>query len=402
MKNYSYVVRTPTGQRKEGLKQAAGEGDVLNWLREQSFVPISVSEITRGAKKERQPLHNKKIKSADLSAICWQLTTMLESGVPITTALSTIAEDIENPSLAQLMKDVLAKVERGETFSSGIADYPNVFNKLSVAILLAGETGGTLPDSLKRLAEYFGSRDKLSKKVKGAIAYPVFVLIFIIFLVTFIMTFVIPRFKVIFDQLGGKLPAFTQGFMNFYDFVRFHIIYIIGTIIAVIVSTVLVYRRTLKGHYFFSKVFLSFPLIGKIASFAFVSMFCRTMSALLTSGVSVLEVFNILSTMSNNDIIKTAIVQTKERIVEGSNISLSMATAGFFPNMVVKMIQIGEESGSLPIVLERTADYYERKMDSLLTVLLNLLEPIMIVSVGAVVLVVVFALYMPIFSLGKT
>jgi type IV pilus assembly protein PilC len=216
------------------------------------------------------------------------------------------------------------------------------------------------------------------------------------------MTFVVPRFRVIFDQFGGKLPAFTLGFMAFYDFIRHNILYILGAIALVIISMVMVYRKSPKGHYLFSKTFLSFPLIGKIASFAFVAMFCRTMSALLTSGVSVLEVFNILSGMSNNDIIKTAVVQTKERIVEGSNISLSMATTGFFPNMVVKMIQIGEESGSLPTVLERTADYYERKMDALLTVLLNLLEPIMIVSVGSVVLVVVLALYMPIFSLGKT
>jgi type IV pilus assembly protein PilC len=326
---------------------------------------------------------------------------MLEGGVPVTTALGTVTEDIENPQLRQIMKEVLMKVEKGEPFSSSISEYPNIFNKLTVAIILAGETSGNLADALRRLAEYFDGRDKLGKKVKGAVAYPVFVLVFIIMMVVFIMTFIIPRFKLIFDQLGGELPAFTRGFMGVYDAIRYNVVYIIGTVGFLITSTVLVYTKTKKGHYLFSRTFLALPLIGKVINNAFVATFCKTMSALLASGVSVLEAFNILSTMSNNDIIKSAIVCTKEHIVEGSNISLSMVAAGFFPNMVVKMIQVGEESGSLPKMLERTADYYERKVDATVTTLLNLLEPVMIVTVGAIVLVVVLALYLPIFSMGK-
>jgi type IV pilus assembly protein PilC len=402
MNNYRYIVRTSSGERKEGLKQAASSYDVLTQLREQGFIPISVDEVSIGAGESRRTFHRKRIKSSDLSAICWQLTTMLEGGVPITHALGIIAEDIENLRLQQIMKDVLAKVEKGESFSSGISRHPKIFNRLTTAIVLAGETNGKLPEALKRLAEYFDRRDKLSKKVKGAVAYPAFVLVFVVLIVVFIMTFVIPRFRVIFDQLGGHLPAFTRAFMRVYGIICHDIGYIIGALVFLIISGVLVYTKTQKGHYLFSKASLAFPLIGKVISHAFVAMFCRTMSALLASGVSVLEVFNILSTMSNNDIIKSAVVHTKERIVAGSNISLSMVAAGFFPNMVVKMTQIGEESGSLPTMLDRTADYYERKVDATLTVLLGLLEPIMILSVGAIVLVVVLALYMPIFSMGKT
>jgi type IV pilus assembly protein PilC len=215
------------------------------------------------------------------------------------------------------------------------------------------------------------------------------------------MTFIIPRFKLIFEQFGGELPAFTRGFMGVYDVIRHNVVYIIGTLGFLVTSMVLVYTKTPKGHYLFSRTFLALPLIGKVINNAFVATFCRTMSALLASGVSVLEVFNILSTMTNNDIIKSAVVHTKENIVGGSNISLSMVAAGFFPNMVVKMIQIGEQSGSLPKMLDRTADYYERKVDATVTTLLNLLEPIMIVTVGAIVLTVVLALYLPVFSMGK-
>jgi type IV pilus assembly protein PilC len=160
--------------------------------------------------------------------------------------------------------------------------------------------------------------------------------------------------------------------------------------------------KTPKGHYFISKMALRVPLLGKIFSHGFIAMFCKTMSTLLAAGVSVLEVFDILATMTKNDVIKEAIVRSREHIVQGSNVSLSLATAGFFPNMVVKMIQVGEESGSLPQVLDRTSDYYERKVDSTITTVLGLLEPIMIVTVGGIVLVVILALYLPIFSMSAT
>lgn len=400
MQVYSYTVRSFTGQRKEGVKQGTSSNEVIGWLREQGYVPISVEEISKDEKKSRKTLLPKRVKSADLSAVYWQLTTMLESGVPVATALGTIAEDIENPQLQRIVREILAKVNKGEPFSSGISDYPKIFNKLTIAMVLAGETSGNLPNALKRLAEYYDGKDRFSKKIKVALAYPIFVMVFIVLLVVFMMAFIIPRFKLIFSQLGGELPAFTQGFMDFYDFLCHNLIYILGSATVIIVSLVLTYRKTKKGHYFFSKNFLIIPLFGKIIKYAFVAMFCKTMSVLLNSGVSVLEVFGILSTMSSNDIIKGAIVQTKDRVMEGSNISVSMIAAGFFPNMVTKMIQVGEESGSLPLMLERTADFYERKVDAILTAMLSLLEPIMIVSVGGIVLLVVLALYMPIFTMG--
>jgi type IV pilus assembly protein PilC len=173
----------------------------------------------------------------------------------------------------------------------------------------------------------------------------------------------------------------------------------IGFVFVLIVSCVL-FNKTKKGHYLFSKAVLSIPLLGNVFSQAFVAMFCKTMSTLLASGVSVLEVFDVLSGMTGNDIMKSAVVKARENIVEGSNISSSMSETGFFPNMVIKMVQVGEESGSLPLVLGKTSEHYERKIDSTVSTLTNLLEPIMIVSVGAVVSVVVIALYLPIFSMS--
>jgi len=399
MKNYKYIARDVAGVRKEGLLQAAYPNDVLSWLREQGFTPISVNEMSVSTKETRQTSHRKRIKSADLAALCWQLNTMVEGGIPITTAIQAIGEDIENLQLQQILQEILEKMQKGQPLSDCLSEYPKVFNQLSCAMILAGETGGNLAEALRKLAEYFDNRDKLAKKVKGAMAYPVFVFTFIILIVIFIMAFVVPRFRTMFDQMGAELPAFTQAFMGVYDMLRYNLIYIIGSVLLIITSAVLT-SKTKKGHYLFSRIALAVPLFGKVISQAFVTTFCKTMSTLIAAGVPVLEVFDILSTMSGNDIIKSAITQTRERVVGGANISASMAETGFFPNMLIKMMQVGEESGSLPKVLDRTAIYYERKVDSLITTLMSLLEPVMIVTVGAVVLVVVLALYLPIFTMS--
>jgi type IV pilus assembly protein PilC len=187
--------------------------------------------------------------------------------------------------------------------------------------------------------------------------------------------------------------------MGVYSILQHNLHYIIGTVVFLIVFAVFA-SRTKKGHYFFSRTVLGIPLFGKVIKQAFVVTFCRTMSTLVAAGVSVLDVFDILAGMTDNDIIKSAVTRTKERIVGGLNISLSMAAAGFFPNMVIKMIQVGEESGSLSNVLERTSTHYERKVDSTITFMTSLLEPIMIVTVGAIVLVVVLAMYLPIFTMS--
>ena len=400
MKNYGYVARDLAGAQKKGIAQAANSNEVLNQLREQGLTPISVKEITKkGVPKPRQKGRRKRIKSSDLAALCWQLSTMLEGGIPITTALDIISDDTDNAQLQNILKQIAEKINKGQPVSECIAEYPKVFNKLCCAMILAGETGGNLAKAIGKLAEYFENRDKLAKKVKGAMAYPIFVLSFIIIIVIFIMAFIVPRFRKIFDQIGGTMPAFTRGFMGFYDILRYNLHYIIGLIIVLIVAATFI-SRTKKGHYLFSKLALAMPMFGNILSQAFIATFCRTTSTLLSSGVSVLEAFTILTGMTDNDIIKTAIVKTRENIVGGSNISLSMSSAGFFPNMVIKMIQVGEESGSMPEVLEKTSEHYERKVDSIVTMLLSLLEPIMIISVGAIVAVVVIALYLPIFTMS--
>ncbi len=399
MKKYRYIARDSAGKRKKGTVQANSSSEVLGGLRSQGLTPISVRDISEAGSKKRRKGNRKRIKSADLSAFCWQLATMLEGGIPITSGLDIISDDTENAQLHDILKNISEKVQKGQPVSECIAEYPKVFNKLCCAMVAAGETSGNLAGAINKLAEYFDSRDKLAKKVKGAMIYPVFVLAFIVVIVIFIMAFIVPRFRKIFDQIGGKLPAFTEGFMGFYDLLHYNLHYIVGSIVLISVLTTLL-SKTSKGHYMFSKLALTVPLFGRITHQAFVATFCKTTSTLLSAGVSVLDVFNILTGMTDNDVIKSAVSKTRESIVAGSSISASMAESKFFPNMVVKMVQVGEESGSMPEVLDKTSEHYERKVDSTVTSLLSLLEPVMIVSVGAVVSVVVIALYLPIFTMS--
>jgi type IV pilus assembly protein PilC len=398
---FRYVARDNTGQIKEGLTKAATESDVLGWLQDQGCTPISVDMITVTARKKLSMPVFQRIRSAELAAVFWQMTTMVEGGITIVESLDAIAEDIENTRLQKILEQILEKVERGECISEAMVEFPDVFNKLVCSLIMAGETGGNIALAFRRVAEYFTNRDRLARKVKKAVTYPAFVFGFVVIVVAIIMTVVIPRFTVMFDRFGsGQLPAFTQAFMGVYHVLAANWFYIIGGLLFLIIFMVVFYKYSESFHSLCSSLFLRVPLFGKLIRQAFIASFCRTMSNLLRGGVPVLEAFEILTEMSRNDVINANLRKARENIVSGTSIFLSMATTRFFPNMVIKMVRAGEESGSLWKTLDRTADYYEEKVDALIVTITSLLEPLMIIFVGVIVLVVVLALYLPIFQIS--
>ncbi len=398
MNEYKYVVRDKSGLRHEGTRSAVCQHDILMWARDNDFVPITVEEVSPTKRKIAFRRHG-RVSSADIANFCWQLATMMKGGISITDALDTIADDMKNVKFSVIIRKIGKGISGGESFSDRIAAFPDTFDKLFYGMVLAGESSGSMPMVLNRLANYYDSRDKLIRKVKGAIAYPLFVIGFIFVIVTVIAVFIIPRFRAIFDTIGGKLPAFTAAFLGVHGLIMNNAVYIL-LILAAFIAAMVWYGRTVKGHEKLSRFTLLMPLFGQIILQAFVVLFCRTTSALLSAGVSVLNSLDILGAMSKNDVIKHAIFVAKEGIIKGSSISFSMAAAKLFPNLVLKMVQVGERSGSLPEVLERTAEYYERRVEAAIDMMTKLLEPILVISVGAIVLVVVIALYLPIFHLS--
>ncbi len=402
MITYKYVARDDSGNLKEGYTEAYSESDVLSWLREQECTPVTIEIISGGASKSkiRVPV-GRKIKSAELAAVFWQLNAMVEGGITIVESLEGIAEDLDNVKFQKILLRILESIEKGNSVSSSLAEFPDVFNKLVCSLVMAGETGGNIAAAFHRAAVYYTERDRLVRKVKKAIAYPAFVFGFVILVVIAMMVLVIPRFKEIFDSFGeGQLPAFTQAFMGVYNIAAANWHYIIGGFIIAVIMIVLLYKHSPGFHRICSRLFLRVPLFGNLIKFAFLSTFCKTMSNLLRAGVPVLESFEIMIETNNNDIITEKLQQARDGIVSGMSIVSSMSATGFFPNMALKMVKAGEDSGSLWRTLERTADYYEEKVDATIAMMTSLLEPIMIIFVGGIVMTVVLALYLPIFQLS--
>jgi len=399
MKSFTYIARDAAGTRREGMLAANSANEALEILHTRQLTPVGVYETLARGRKKRKVARRGRVRAADLGAVCWQLSTMLEGGMTITAALDIIAEDTENLQLRHILQQARGKVSEGKLLSDGLSEFPQVFNRLALAIVIAGETSGALGKALRTLAEHFDGRDRIAKKIRGAVSYPIFVLCLITVIVIGIMGLIVPRFRMIFAQLGGKLPAFTRVFMGIYEVLCHNLLYVAVAAVALAVGAVL-FARTARGHRFLSKVVLRIPLFGKLFSEAFIAMFCKTVATLLEAGVPVLETFEIVRSMSSNDVVVSAITRVKQHVTGGSNVALGMAAAGFFPNLVIKMAQVGEESGSLATILRKTSEHYERRITSMIDAMTGLLEPIMITTIGAIVLVVVIALYLPIFTIS--
>ena len=399
MKTFEYVAWDYSGNCKEGVRQAPSEDELLTYLRSEELTPAVINEVVGTLKKKKDEIRYKKVKSMELATFCWQLNTMLSGGLSITVAIQTIADEIENPYFEYLLKNMSQQIEKGMSFTDCVRQYPKVFGKLCCAIIMAGETGGSLTASLERLAEHYENRDKLIRKVRGAMAYPAFVVAFIVVIVIVLMTLIIPRFSLMFEEFNGELPAFTRGFMAVYDLIASHTLHIV-ICTAGLVLGLMAYVRTKSGHEKFCQFMLSVPVFGKIILMSFVAMFCKTLGTLIGAGVSLLDAFGILAEMTNNDILRKGVLETREIMAEGKNISQSMDEVGFFPGVAVKMAQIGENSGSLGTVMEKTSEYYEKKVDGLVSLMLGMLEPVLIITVGGIVLVVILAMYLPIFSMS--
>jgi len=395
---YTYTARDVAGIEVRGVLQADSQQDILTWLKDKSYMPLSIEAVTvpKGKAKGAWRLG---IRSEDMASFCWQLNTMIDGGVTITDAIDTITDDIDNRRLQGVLRTVSEQMKTGVSFYESVRKYPKVFSPLFCAMIRAGEGSGTLNVVLTRLADYYERRDELKRKVRRAIAYPAFVVGFVILVLVVMMVFVIPRFVEIFSSFGTQLPAFTRGFMKVYDIITGGFLYIAGCI-AGLVLLVVAYSKTATGHSHFSRLVLRLPLFGKLFRYAFLATYGRTTATLLSAGVSVLESMDITRDMTRNDVIRRVLDRVKDNIAQGIGIAVSMMGNRIFPALVVKMVQVGEDSGSLPAVLDRSSTYYERKMDATIATMITILEPAMIVIVGGIVLVVLIALYLPIFTMS--
>ncbi|RYG35917.1 type II secretion system F family protein, partial [bacterium] len=338
-----------------------------------------------------------KVKLGDLSVFCRQFSTMIDAGVSLVRCLDVLGSQTQNPKLKKIIADIGERVEGGESLSRAMMRHPRTFNNLFVGLIKAGEVGGVLEESLQRLSTFLESDVALRRKVKSAMTYPVLVAVFATGIVTFLVTWFVPEWAKILTDLGLKgdqLPGPTTFLIDLSNVIKYYWWMVItGVVIGIFAYRMFVSTRF--GRRVADRVRLKLPVFGKLHHKICMARFSRTMGTLLTSGVPILQAMETVAGTVGNSIMSDALMEARARIREGDRIGDPLEQSKLFPPMVVHMIGIGEESGSLDFMLQKIADFYEAEVEAALASLTAAIEPIMIVSLGFVVGFIVVAMFLP-------
>ncbi|MGB2705717.1 MAG: type II secretion system F family protein [Candidatus Omnitrophota bacterium] len=406
MPEFKYKAKDAGGKTVTGKKYALSNEDLIVRLERKNLTVVSVKE----APEKKNPLKDVfsslkigygRVTVFELVVLCRQLATMLQGGVPILNAIKSIAGEVRNPALKEVLEGVGREVTEGKGLSESLAKYPRVFSALFLAIVEAGEKVGALDDMLIRLSRYLESRDRLVKKMRSATTYPAFIAGFFTLAIAAITLFIIPKFQGIYESFGAELPGLTLFLFKISSFFVKNIFSILIIFIVTFFSLFLFIKNTKKGRTMFDKTLLGLPMFGEVIKKAAISKFCRTLSTLLAQGVSVTEALFLVGKTSGNIIIEEASIESGKLVTEGETIPAAFTKMKVFPPLMLQMVSVGVDSGSLPELLDKTADFYEEEVDTFANTLTTMIEPILVVSLGAVIAVVVLALYMPIFKLGS-
>ena len=417
MPNFQYNAMDAKGELTSGTVDAPNESEALAKLRASGLYPTQIAEAGKGAKKGAtkkgkaapKAKTGGRIKPKNLMIFTRQLATLIDSGLPLLRGLTVLGKQEPNPVLRSTISALGDSVQGGSTFSESLAQHPRIFNKLYVNMVKAGELGGVLEVVLNRLAEYQEKAHKLKNKIVSAMVYPVIVMFIAVSILLFLMVFIVPKFKDMFSEMGDQeLPMISQVVFGFSDFLITSNVWIIPNVVWILLAGVIFYLsfaawgRTPKGRNFVDALKLKLPIFGDIQRKSAVSRFSRTLGTLVTSGVPILQALNITKETAGNVVISHAIGQVHEAVKEGESIVTPLQASGVFPNMVISMVDVGEETGQLPEMLLKVADVYDDEVDNAVTALTSILEPIMIVFLALVVGSVVFALFLPLIKIINT
>jgi type IV pilus assembly protein PilC len=398
MAEFTWEARARSGEVRKGVMEAESEDAVNNKLRQQQLNPVKVKKKISFAAFQ----FGSGVATKDLVTFTRLFATMIDAGLPLIQCLEILSNQQTNKIFAAVLKDVKSNVEQGATFSEALKRHPRVFDDLFTNLVHAGEVGGILDSIMSRLSIYLEKSQKLVRQVRGAMVYPSVVIVIAIVVLSVMLIFVIPAFEGMFAEFGGgaqNLPVLTRALIaisrSFLSYLPFVIVGMIAFVIAVTYI-----NRQPRGKRFFHKNFLQLPVIGNVLRKIAVSRFTRTLGTLLQSGVPILDALEICARTSGNVIIETGIMNVRQSISEGKNMAEPLAATGVFPDMVVQMIAVGEQTGALDQMLNKIADFYEEETDVAVSALTSALEPILMVGVGGMVGVVLVGMYLPIFSLA--
>ena len=372
---------------------AKDEEEARKKLQRRGIRPLRISKVKTARKR--------RITQEDITVFTRQLATMMKAGLPLMQAFEIVARGHSNPSMTEMLMQVRSDVEQGSALGKSFSKYPKYFDRFYCNLVSAGESGGVLESLLDKLAVYKEKTQAIKKKVKTALTYPIAIIVVAIALIFIMMMFVLPAFKEVYANMGAELPGLTQLVMNLSDlFVDYGWI----MIILLIASAFGLYKLHEKSPTFQKRIdtlILRLPIFGTIVRKATIARWARTTSTLFAAGVPLVEVLDSVAGASGNILYEEATQDIRAKVTQGLSLTSSMQSTDMFPNMVIQMAAIGEESGSLDDMLNKAAEFYEDEVDNSVSQLSALMEPIIMVVLGSLIGILLIAMYLPLFNLGN-
>jgi type IV pilus assembly protein PilC len=391
---FNYTARTLNGELQSGSIDLPTENDVIAHLRKNRMIVVKV----QSAPKDIKLSFGASVTTRDVVIFTRQFATMINSGLPLVQALDILAEQTENKALKDVTRTVVYDVESGHTLADALRKHPKAFSELYVNMVAAGEAGGILDTILLRLATFMEKNDALVRKVKGAMIYPGVSFSVAGLCIVILLIFVIPVFQDMFSSIGQQLPLPTRVVIGLSDLLK-GFWWAIGGGIAATVFLIRRYYATPNGKLNLDRLMLNVPVLGDLIRKSAVSRFTRTLGTLIASGVSILDGLEITAKTAGNRVIHDAVMESRASIAGGETIAAPLQKSKVFPPMVISMIAVGEQTGGLDEMLSKIADFYDEEVDAAVEALLALMEPVMIVVLGAVVGGMIVAMYLPIFNM---
>lgn len=422
MARFNYTAKNKQGEVVREVVEAQSRHQALSQLRKLGLTVVSITEMESGTAPvatadqtgspallnvEKPPFwkrdllkSSEKVKLKDMAVFCRQLAISVNSGLPLRDALAGIHEDMDVPSFKKILDQILVRLHNGVPFSKATAEHPKAFSSVFIGLVRAAEESGSMGETMTRLADYLESSDRLRRKIGSMMAYPIFVGTFFILISMVMIFWIVPQFQDIFGNLNSELPQLTQTVFSINNTILTHTP-LIGGILVVIAVIVVLYRRSPGGKLKLAKTQLKLPWVGECIKQYVIARVCRCLAIMLKSGVPIATGLQIVSKVGNNLAIENSLIEARNQTVGGSNIADSLAQTGIFPSLLLRMVRVGESAGRLPDVLDNVAAAYEDRVENTITTGMALFEPLIIVIFGALVLILVVSIYLPIMTVAS-
>jgi len=395
MSLYKYIVKSKEGKTIQGTMDSQNEGEVVNELRGRGFMIVEINK----SKSVKAVQTRRKIGLEDLVTFTRQMATMIDAGLPLLQSLRIMSEQMDNVNLRSVINQVSDEIEGGSSFSDALMRHPKAFDRLYCAMIRVGEASGMFAEILQKIATYMEEEAKLRRKVKSAMVYPAVVSGMALLIVTFLLIKVIPTFKEIYSGFGAALPTPTLVVVTLSEWIQSYILLIIIIVTGIFLMCRAFYK-TEPGRLFFDRLQFKIPIFGNIFKKASLSRFTKTFGTLIASGVPMVQSMEIVQSVAGNATVEYALREVSKKIIAGEGVAPPLAEAKIFPPMVVRMIDVGERTGKLDVMLQKISEFYDDQVNNAINALTSLIEPMLIAFLGIVVGGIVIAMFLPILKLA--